>query len=108
MIQRINISLYWDRKGTIALNLLKGLIETLDEESKRKLDKVYQDILLLEVTDNYVNRDVEKHYSKICTFLMSTYLSEVNVGIIDAVTLPTKKKPKRRTKGYPEKLSARL
>jgi hypothetical protein len=90
-IKIIQTQIYLERKPLRAVSSLMGLIDTLDADSKKKLENQYKKLddifhnALLATTE-----DIQKLFRQILSFLHTTYLRETHFA-----------KPMRPSKGFP-------
>lgn len=105
LITHIESTLYIEHNALSAITPLRGLIASLDDQSKKTLEKEDQELASFEKDVNLVTRPkVEAIYGKVVGYLLKTYLSEVMKGMIPTSILePTQKKPKQ--KKYPSVVS---
>lgn len=108
LIIHIESVLYIEHNTLPAITPLRGLIASLDDQSKKTLEKEDRELASFEENVNLATRPkIEAIYRKVIGYLLKTYLSEVMKGIIPTSILePKQKKPK--AKKYPSIVSEKV
>lgn len=74
----IEQKIYFGGSATSAIRPLKGLIDSLDAQSKKKLKQQYEDLQSFEANVYLCSRErMEQIYSQVLSYLHSTYLKEM-------------------------------
>lgn len=78
-MKQIESILYFGKQSMLAIRPIQGLIDSLDKQSKKKLQKEYEALMKISRGEYvaYGNGDVEAIYSKVSNYLHEAFLKEV-------------------------------
>jgi hypothetical protein len=93
-IKIVEDAIYVRGRDNDAISLLMGLIDSLDDASKKRLDRQHKKLLAFQqATEILYPGQIEQIYREVLTYLHETYLREVNY------VRPLNPKPKHITDG---------
>jgi len=89
-LKEIETQLFFGGRASQAVSRLRGLITSLDPESKKKLEPQLKKLQQFDAGTPYYKADVETLFNEVCSHLHASYLKEVSYAT-----------PRRPSKGFP-------
>ncbi len=77
-MKQIEFQIYFTRKLSPSVKMLRGLIGSLDFKSQDALKNQKEALQRFDATGNFQRGDVEKIYDEVCGYLHETFLKEFN------------------------------
>jgi len=76
-LKQIEWRIYYERRSSLAIRPMRGLIASLSKESKKSLEGEYKQLQSFEANVNLASREVvEQIFWSVNNFLQDTYLKE--------------------------------